>query len=753
MVPIQSELAPKFWALRARIRLAVLFERGATFLLVFGAFLVLSVPLDFFVHLVVFQRLCLLAVFAGAAFWLAVRPLLGAFGVRLTNAGLAAAVERAYPHLEDRLVSAVEFSENPPAPAESESLRAAVVADALSVARELDFGGAVDADRAGKHRKFAFAALAALAALVMFAPGTAFVWAARNLLLLPVEWPRRTDLVVERKAGEIWRAGEVRRVPKGEDFPIVIRAKGQSIPKSVHLYLVFGNREKETRILSRIPGSVARYTTTIPRAYEAFAFRVRGGDHLTDSYQVEIQERPRVRSVAVRYTPPDYLKKPPPAPAPPYPVESAASAITLPVGSVVEVEVSSSKPLAPGGAALRFVQGKTTLDRPAASVSGTEAKFSFELAASARASVRLRDTDGLESASDAEMTFVAKEDEPPRVALKLEGVRPRATPKGGLRIGVHFRDDWALSSASLLLLREPSAVEKEAAPEPAKTGGEAPKEPPKAGEAAGPSPVAPTIRPIPSFRAGVRELKEDRLEIPLSGLGLEPGDNLLIWAEAKDNDTRKGPKSGASEKLRVRILSRDELAAVLLAEQQSLRKAFERTLQDQKDIRKDFDALRPNLSPGARLTDKEAVTARALEQAERKVVRSTGDAGKDFDRILDEQRMNAIGDAGDQTRLQGIVDSLQSISQRTLPPAAEALKMAARNDPATRPEGLGTATTEHLDRGIQAMEQVLARMLKLETIREIVELVRGLRSKQEQIKGKTEEEYKKIIDAFLKPKE
>lgn len=745
--PIDAELSSKFSALRARIRLALLLEAGAVGAGVFLAFAVLSAPLDYFLHLDRAQRGILLAAFLAAAFWLVVRPLASGLRVSLSPRGLAAAVERAFPTFEDRLVSAVEFAGEGGPVTESADLRALVVRDALAISRDAEFVRAVDGERLSRHRLIAVGAAVLVAAAGAATPANAATWFSRNVLLSGIRWPKRTFLTVE---GMEPGGANARRCPKGEDCPIVIRASGAT-PAAVQVFLKFDKGDPSARIVPKgaVSGAAGareeRYPTVIPRLFESFSFVVRGGDDVTDPYFVRIQERPQARSIAVRYTPPDYLVKRPPAPQPPLPVEGTASTISLPFGSAVEIEAVSSKPLAPSGSALLWTRGKEKETQEPVAVDSDRVRFRFELLKSGRVLLRLKDTEGLESASEAEMTFVAKEDEDPRVLLKLKDMRERATPLATLQLSVDARDDIELTGLSLMLEREPGKAPpaSEAPGPPAGAPGAAPAEPPK------PAAPKPVERPISGFRPGLKAFQEERLEVPLAGLPLEPGDVLILWAEAKDNDTKRGPKIGRSDKIRVHILSKEELLGLLLVEQVQKRKDFERLLEAQRGIRKDFLPLLPDLVPGSRLTEKETAEARSLDAEERRVIRGSEDVSKDLQRILSEQKANKIGDAAEAGRLQGIVEALQGVAQRTLPKAAEGLQAAAKNDPASRPPDVGPRTSERLEQGEKEMEKVLAQMLKLETIKEIVEMISSLKKREGEIHEQTLGEYRKLIETFF----
>ena len=85
--------------------------------------------------------------------------------------------------------------------------------------------------------------------------------------------------------------------------------------------------------------------------------------------------------------------------------------------------------------------------------------------------------------------------------------------------------------------------------------------------------TAPVRRKLPS--EAIDERGQVRSEIVPSALGVRPGEYVDLWIEATDNDEVSGPKTGRSERRRIRVFSPDEKHEELLRAERAM---FERLL-------------------------------------------------------------------------------------------------------------------------------------------------------------------------------
>ncbi len=319
----QSELPPEAVAvldrLRSRIRRYVLLEGLALVVAVmgtlfWGSFLIdwvyfqlsrLELPRWFRATILV-GGIGLLAF--GLVAWVALRLLRS-----LRARALALILERRFPELDDRLITAVEASENGEttnSPITAAMLRQTVI-DATRTAGTLDLAGVFDRRPIRRAILIASVLVASILGLAVTNSAAMERWIAGYLTLQNGYWPRETELVVRviSQPGDRLRDfvnGNYKHA-KGTDLTLQIDVPtGKKSPDRVRLDARLAGGRGSIRVqLSRIGDEPFRHT--LPGLLDDADVWVTGGDFTSPSaYHVQVVQPPDVSRIMLNCLFPEY---------------------------------------------------------------------------------------------------------------------------------------------------------------------------------------------------------------------------------------------------------------------------------------------------------------------------------------------------------------------------------------------------------------------------------------------------------------
>jgi len=457
-------------------------------------------------------------------------------------------------------------------------------------------------------------------------PGTALLWARRNLLFARVEWPRKTHLELVGFA----QAGRV--VPKGEDVRITVRARGV-VPRIARLKVRFEpERRSHAVVMNRVGPDT--FQAQISALHRSCTFTVEAGDGVLGPHRLTVVERPRIARAEIRLSPPAYLGM--------APRELAwnAPALSVPRGSEVRFALTATRPLS---------QARVTVgENPPAAldiVGPDTAVFSAAVDEDVRYEFQVRDRAGLEMSEPLALVLHAVPDREPEVALAGEGIGEWVTADARLPLLVNVKDDHAAARA-WLECNYPGGVRQV----------------------------------VPRLEGQRRKSLSVRAVIDLADRGLAPGDTITCVALAQDACTVPAPNTGRSQPLAFRVVTAQDLLASLLVRQQDVRQDLEQQIDRQRET------VRRLGSPGWGVAS-HTVAGPALAAEERAAAQVVESRAEEYRRILLEMLNNRLLTSARFGRhLAGIVDTLQQIASPAgcMQRAAELL--SARDDPAAAQE-------------------------------------------------------------------
>lgn len=637
---------------------------------------------------------------AAAWFWL-IRPL----RVAVSPQELALLVERRFPQLESRLITAVEFAAPDAAQRHTDTIRSPELIDAVMLqARRafepLPITETLDARRFRQRGAITGGLVLLLAAGALLGGQTMSLWFQRNVLLRDVEWPLRHRLLLEGLTdGKLI-------VPRGDDVSVTaLVAPGFDAPRQVFIEYQGAEGLRGRDQMPAVEGR-SSFTYTFERVNESLTCRVFGGDAPPQSFRIEVIDRPQITQVVIGVTPPKYTH------LDPYELRAGQTVAEALRGSRIRLRIATNKPVVQA-TLVRVSTGQEKEVGVAEGVSGAE--LTYEAAdlpdASSGYFFRMVDRDGLSNISErtppvrVSVRLVA--DKPPKVRMKLKGVGEMITPQAILPVEMDFADTYGLSNAYLAF--EHGTTETQ---------------------------PAATHEPLPGFAEGTRTFAH-ALDWLAAAHALKEGDRITLRAEATDFDDVSGPNVGQSPSYTLRVVNREELLAELNRREQEYRQDFERLQRQQEEL---YSAVLTLSDPAAERQADRNRRFGQLARTQRDFAGRVGAMRLQFEQVLSELRVNQLSSPAAEARLGGgIVEPMNTVSRTYMPNGADLLEGLSRQ---VTPEALAAARAAQETIRLE-MQRILTNMLKWEGFQEAVSLLREILKMQ----GNLNEETEKRIES------
>jgi polyhydroxyalkanoate synthesis regulator protein len=399
------------------------------------------------------------------------------------------------------------------------------------------------------------------------------------------------------------------RVVYGSGVDIRVVTAGGAVD-GVELVLLSGSAaERRTgpspadeEVLPMFPESGAEWRATIANVTSPARYFVRARRARSARYDIEVITVPQFEAVTFRVEPPAYTRLP--ATEGPLP-ESGLAGLT---GTRVQIVARSNRPLSGGSLAYVLADDRRESALVPTDTASDTAAGSFTITGTGRIELQLLDVSGQRSAETWSTPVTRLVDERPFVRL----VEPRAvsfaTPTAIIPVVVAAEDDYGISRLQLFRsLNDSRSLPME----------------------------------LPVSSSSARQVYQV-VHLPLVEYGLEPGDEIKLFARVEDNDplgmgddnaSGVGGKGAESAVSVIRIISqeefdkfrrnRDGMQALMAKYQEARLRAeslaeeidrLEKQLQDSPGDERADDALRRELQELAQRMQQEAEALRKLQQ-------------------------------------------------------------------------------------------------------------------------------------------
>lgn len=734
-VPLQipRPVTSKVRRLRWLVRWYVALEALATAAIVLGGAFWLALGVDWLLEPAPVVRVVMWAVVILAVAWVVVRYFFLRSFAHLPDSSLALLVERNYPQLKESLVTTVEAANR----------RRNLPLGNLAMVRQT-CGVAAEAVRLVSLRrlfrwgplawKSGFAvALAASIVLFAFVDSKAFGFWIERMQLSNQLWPRRVQLSVvgfEEQDGE-----RVVNVARDDNLDLHVQASiedGHVAPSQVEVRYerADGRRGRlpMIKVGQALPGRDAaqQFRHAFQNVASDLRFDLVGGDDRIRDLRLHVVERPQIERIVIDCEYPAYMDRAPRS------IPVVSGRVELPEGARAVCRVKATKPVSE-------VQVHDPAEQESlATVIDPEdpQEFHFDLATGREDQVLLltvRDTEGVENREPYRVVVSVIADMPPEVSVALRGIGTAITPQATLPLAGKVSDEYGLDEVWYEYQVDKQPAER---------------------------------RELASQPQGARRFDDlDRFELALSDpeskrrlVALSPGQKLTLSVQASDAyDLGEGPHVGSSQRFLLDVVTDSELRALLEKRELSLRQRFEAIYEKMVGTRELLDRIEVEApadekeAEAQRRRERDHLRIGGCEQNATQLSYETLGVAEGFDEIVAELVNNRVDTEELKTRLeQGISEPLRQIGGESLPELETQLQLLLQGfDESVEVDTRLQQAKVQADVVVEAMKQVLDRMLELESYNELVELLRGIVAEQKDLHEQTIQERREKLRGIL----
>ena len=689
--------------------------------------LVALVLVDWALNLPNWPRIVLVLAALGAMAYALWRWVIAPLRRQMSLSDVAGHVETAFPQFDDRLRSTVGFSTS--GDPESAVMKDRVMAEAAAMADRVNLYDAVVAKPAYQSLAGGAAAvlLLVLLALFAFSPATLSVIAGR--LLTPWNapaWPRRVQIALDGNVPA--------RVAAGDRVNVSMKLKkGDSANLQPVVYYKTADGAVQQQFLTR--GADGTYSASLDARLEQgaaaapLAVWIVAGDDRADFKPITVVPRLAATAVTLEVSPPPYA-----ANRPKQSIDLTRQPAVVGEGSAVALKVTFNKPLANGKpaafAAAEASAGAAAPKLPTAqwSLDGDRAAVArWTATGSARFRVNATDADGFSNLSLAEYELVVRPDQQPTVQIENPRRNEDRTADSTVPLTGVAEDDYGFSVVKLIVNKLGDAPRQWEIP---LVNGQVPQG--GASWTADPSAGADRVRDRLAYDWKLADLK---------GAALKPGDVLEYFLQVQDNYNLNGKfhAPAVSGKLRIAIISQDDLNAQVIDALRQVREQTEATARRQERTEQETGDLKNDLKKGE--FDEAAKTA-----AER-LVRQQSAAASTAKQLAEQARaalQRLEENKSPSTELkdlsQTVAEQLDAAAEGPMKDANGDLDQSARPD-AKKParEKDLDAAQEHQKEAVEQLNKAVDRMSNIGTLQTTIAEVAKLLQKQQAVSKQTKD--------------
>ncbi len=683
-------VAGKLRRLRRALRSRLLAEGIAWLVVALAGLVLTTLALDYLLRLDRPQRALVMAAAVVGVLFVIWRQVICPLRASMGQDALALLIERRYPHLQSRLISAVQFAAGGVPPGASPAMIARMADEANQLAGELDFSPVVERTSMWRVVKIALCSAALLAGLTVWQGDLMKLWAMRNLALAEVPWPQKTYLAVE--------GGPDYPVLRGDDLVVSVAVDRDSIaPSYITLHARYPSVGWTEDRIQPVAGDSRRFDIVFRSVSEPLEFYVVGGDDRRDKqrpHNVTLVDPPALRNVAFTVEYPSYMQREP------MDIDGTGGLVVVPVGGVVKIDAIATKDIESASVSLVGEGDEVSVDlriegltqRGRAGEMPRRLLGRLDITGGNASEVRtlqfhLTDSDGYGNRRGGRYFLRIQPDLEPGVDMKKTGIGSAVTPNAIVPLLISGTDDSGIAGGRVRL---------------SNTRGQAVV-------FAQPLDIVPGPDGLRKFSLGH--------ELDLAGLGLLPGDQIAIVAEVTDILPAElgGPNVGESGTVSLRIIERDKLMDELVKRQKAVREEFMGALKQQEDARSKTAAAGEDLAANSAVTPESLAKLGDSAGQQRSVSTEVSRAAEKLSAVLTEMTYNRLGDPADRQDLQtGIIEPLREIYEGSEKVAADLAEARELVDAGTMQAAAERIADDQQDLKMR-IENVLTRMEKLQS--------------------------------------
>ena len=586
-------------------------------------------------------------------------------------------VEKRYPQLGQRLISALELCAAEGSVQQSPELLAAATQRAAELLRETTAGQILDHRPIVVHLRLLGAATAlTCVCFALFYDDLAVAAGRCANPLTTYEQPPRT--LIEIRPGDL-------EVVKGEDatLHIFFAAHKPRLARIMRRPNPDAPWQDQTLIVERADS----IRHTFRQVRRPFHYAIAADDGRSAEYQVHVIDPPAVERLHLHYEYPAYSRLS-------ARIEEESGDIQCLAGTRVDIEIFANKELADAILVL-----DDTLSVPAR-VDGQTARVSFEIRHSGYYQIALTDRKGVRNRDPIRYAIRVSEDMPPEITIVDPG-RDMDLPESlNILLKAEAIDDFSIERI-VLVHRTNDGPQKRS-----------------------------ELYARPDREILINHVWD------LAAANLLPEDRVYYHLEVFDNDQVSGPKKGQSRQYSLRFSSLYELYEEANKAQEEQLNDLEELAQEGQEHQEYLERVRRELLKSEELSWEQKKELKSTLEREADRARALEELTAELEETIEEAKEKGTGSENLLDKLERIRELMGDIAAPELQRALAELQQAAENpDPKAMAEALKQfnedqqAFQERLDRTIALLEQVQTE----QKLQAAVEQAAELAKRQEQI--------------------
>lgn len=401
--------------------------------------------------------------------------------------------------------------------------------------------------------------------------------------------------------------GNAERV-KYSDIEIGGFLRGAGFPEQVEIFYRFSEGRWQSDKLSMtkaLAGSALGrdslpFGLTLKQVRRSFDYYAIAGDIKSETYAINVVERPRVTGLKITLHYPDYSR------LAPMTLDEDNGSFAALVGSRAQIEIEANRDIDEG----YLVRSDSSRQRLTLDGSRTEATFDVD--SSFSYFIQLRDKQGETNPDPIEYIVTAIPDEYPIVSVIYPGFDLNLDENMTIPFTLHISDDYGFSSLALKY----QVI----------SGGE--KKPEK---------VA-----VISFSDRIQTDGEVTFNWDLEPFGLLPSDYILYHFELADNDRISGPKLSSTRVYAARLPSIDEIVMQSESEQEGRVTETERILKEQHQVAERLKQLSQQLKASQKIDWNKQKELENIAEQQEETIKKLDEMARQMEEAIKKQDNNNL---------------------------------------------------------------------------------------------------------------
>lgn len=710
---------------------------------------------------------------------------------RIRPSDLALALERRFPELNDRLITAVELADRHPDGPQARMLDR-TIDEAVSRLTSLQLQETIDP--LPLRRMLTAAAVLAISVLILGIANAQGMERWYNAYILGKDdyWEpfRRNELkihIVAQPGDRIREFDEhgIYKHPRGADLLLVATVPDKSTPpQQVRLHVLShgtSGQQRQQLTMARMGNSEFRHPLIRVVADQELWFR--GGDYINRRpFRVQVVDPPRIDTLELKCDYPSYTGL---DSREDHPVQVVGMQVALPMETQFDLRAASNKPLrkvifrtsqyelafgfnsssqqnAPLATRLTFINSESSEVRsinlpepPEEFFDSSRRHFHLPLKVSSKAKeqlagavekiafplpiipddtiqITLEDEDLIFSPEPASLMINGIVDQPPVVETRRVGIGTAVTRMATIPVEGKLLDDYGVESAWFSYRKDKAEKDER----------------------------QDLINPP----AGQKEFRlQQKPDVNVEYLNLIPlqmqeGEKLSLSVIARDGDNLNGPHESHGELLTFQIVSVDELLARLADREMSLRARFEQNRSEVADLQQALTKMQAQITELETASEQTAVAVsviaayvdRGLHQIRKNHTESRS-VETSFRDLRDEMVNNRVGTAELLERIERrVIEPLSLINSQdflTVDQLLGTLRLAIERK--QNMSGVAADVMPAVEQLLAHMDAVIAEMQDRGTLNDVILNLQKMIESQEKLLEETEN--KRIEDSFFTP--